>query len=92
MGGKAGLRGLLNKFIIMNTVSATKSGRAWNGAHRDGGVIVHAVPPLPETTSGDWFDKSLCGAEPGRRGNGWAKTNHEVTCEKCLKRLASNSA
>jgi len=55
----------------MSTVPAIKSGRAWNGFHRDGGVIVHAVPPL--RSAGDWFYKALCGTEPGRRGNGLQK-------------------
>lgn len=57
-------------------VAAYKSGRAFNGSHRDAGTIIHLVPALPETTStgGFWGDKSLCGVEPGRRGNGWAES------------------
>jgi hypothetical protein len=73
---------------IGNTiVAAVKSGRAWNGAHRDSGNIVHAVKPLPVSTSGDWFTKALCGTEPGRRGNGWANSKLEISCPKCLKKL-----
>ena len=68
---------------------AVKSGRAWNGAHRDAGTIVHAVEPLPPTTGGDWFTKAECGAEPGRRGNRWAKTSREINCPKCLKMLSA---
>lgn len=68
---------------------AVKSGRAWNASHRDAGIIVHAVKPLPPTTTGDWFTKALCGAEPGRRGNGWAKSNAEINCPKCLKKLSA---
>lgn len=67
---------------------AVKSGRAWNGFHRDSGTIVHAVEALPPTTGGDWFTKAECGAEPGRRSNGWAKTSREINCPKCLKRLS----
>lgn len=72
-----------------NVLPAVKSGRAWNGAHRDAGTIVHAVEPLPPTTGGDWFTKAECGAEPGRRGNGWAKTSREINCPKCLKKLSA---
>lgn len=64
---------------------AIKSGRAWNGSHRDSGIIVHAVEPLPPTTGGDWFTKSLCGTEPGRRGNGWSSVSRDINCLKCLK-------
>jgi len=71
---------------VKTTVPAIKSGRAWNDSHRDTGVIVHAVEPLPLTSCGDWFTKALCGAEPGRRGNGWRKTTSEVNCPKCLKK------
>lgn len=71
-------------------VSAVKSGRAWNGAHRDAGTIVHAVEPLPPTMRGDWFTKAECGAEPGRRGSGWAETSREINCPKCLKKGGEN--
>jgi len=74
---------------INTLLPAVKSGRAWNGAHRDAGVIVHAVEPLPPTSGGDWFTKALCGAEPGRRGNGWAKSNNDINCPKCLKKLSA---
>lgn len=67
-------------------VSAIKSGRAFNGSEKDRGLIVHFVEPLPSNTSGDWFTKSLCGVEPGRRGNGWSEVNRVVTCEKCIKK------
>lgn len=73
---------------ITTTVSAVKCGRAWNGAHRDAGRIVHAVEPLPLGTTGDWFTKAKCGAEPGRRGNGWQKVDAKVNCHKCIKKLA----
>jgi len=66
-------------------LKVTKTGRAFNGAHRDAGTIVHLVAgPQPH---GDWFNKALCGTEPGRRGNGWALSNNGVTCTKCIKKL-----
>ena len=68
-------------------VPAIKSGRAWNGSHRDAGVIVHAVPPLPDNCSGDWFNKALCGSIPGISGNGWTKSSRQVNCQKCLNKL-----
>ena len=68
-------------------VSAIKSGRAFNGAHRDAGKIIHSVEPLPKGTAGDWFTKSLCGIEPGMRGNGWSEVDRNVNCPKCLKKF-----
>ncbi len=59
-----------------------KSGRAFNGAHRDAGSIVHIVT---EKVSGDWFTKALCGTEPGYAGNGWSETNDPATCQACIK-------
>jgi len=81
-----------NKFTSLDKriVPAIKCGRGWNGAHRDAGDVVHAVEPLPSKTRGDWFTKAICGAEPGRRGNGWVKTNREINCPKCLKKLAAS--
>ena len=75
----------------MKYVSAKKSGRAFNGFHKDAGHIVHAVDPLPENTRGDWFTKAMCGAEPGRRGNGWERSDKDVNCQKCIIRSTSNN-
>jgi len=75
----------------MKYVAAMKSGRAFNGAHRDAGKIVHLVEPLPENCSGDWFTKSLCGTIPGYRGNGWHETTLDVNCEKCIKKFNQNT-
>lgn len=61
-----------------------KSGRAFNGAHRDGGTIVHLIP-LKEHDYPTW-DKALCGVVPGHRGNGWHEVDRTATCEKCLKK------
>ena len=71
---------------------AVKSGRAFNGAHRDAGTIVHAVQNNSEPS----WDKALCGTVPGHRGNGWDFINHSndprstkkaVNCIKCLKKI-----
>lgn len=58
-------------------------GRCANGAQRDAGPRIHAVP-------GDSaWDTALCGAQPGRRSNGWSDVAYDaVTCPKCIKRLA----
>lgn len=64
-----------------------KSGRAWNGAHRDSGTIVHIVDH--EETAGFWGGKALCGTEPGYKGNGWYETKNEANCPKCLKRASA---
>jgi hypothetical protein len=70
-----------------------KSGRAWNGAHRDAGTIIHIIDGSEGT--GFWGGKAYCGTEPGRRSNGWEQKvtigpNREVikateaTCQKCI--------
>ena len=59
-------------------------GRCANGAEREKGTKVHAVP----TTS----NKALCGVTYGRRSAGWqvADGRHvglDITCPRCLARL-----
>jgi len=76
---------IMNKTIF---VAAVKGGRCCNGAHRDRGQVVHYVTPLPVGTNGDWFKKSLCGVEPGRRSYGCSNTNNVVNCPKCLKKYS----
>ncbi len=68
----------------METATAIKSGRAFNGFEKDRGKIIHIVPKLPPGCGGDWFETALCGAKPGRRGNGWYQVKDEATCPKCL--------
>jgi hypothetical protein len=74
----------------MDYVARSKSGRCWNGASRDAGIIRHAVPA--GEICGDDFRKALCGAVPGARGNGWgshADPVEDVNCPRCLKRLSA---
>lgn len=61
-----------------------KSGRAFNGAHRDSGTIVHLIQGDMTKSEVSW-DKALCGTTPGIRGNGWnfQEENRIVTCDKC---------
>lgn len=71
--------------MTMKYFSRKKSGRAFNAAHRDAGVLNHAVPTdaFPE------WAPALCGTKPGARGNGWgvAETDNTITCKKCLSKL-----
>lgn len=68
-----------------------KPGRAANGAQRDHGTLVHAVD-----TQWDWgsYEPALCGTRPGRRTPGWVEPYNggQVTCPKCLKKLAQTQA
>lgn len=77
----------------MSTIlkNAVKAGRCWNGAHRDRGQTVHIVPALPSNTVGDWFSKSLCGTEPGRRSYGWSETQSEASCQKCINKMKKSN-
>jgi len=70
----------------------TLTGRCANGAERDRGKLYHAVPigniNLDTFHDSNW-GKAMCGAEPGRRSNGWSDCKgREVTCPRCAKRLA----
>lgn len=67
----------------MSNISATKTGRCFNGSEKDRGVIVHIVNDW--THYGESYSKTLCGTEPGYRGNGWSKTDKTPTCKKCIK-------
>ncbi len=69
----------------METTTVIKSGRAFNGAHRDAGTIIHLIPKI--NPSGVSWDKALCGTEPGIRGNGWHQVDKPASCEKCIKKL-----
>jgi len=64
---------------------AVKGGRCFNGAHRDRGQVVHAIPGKEE--NGMWQTKALCGSKPGQRSYGWSTTLKEVNCKTCLKKL-----
>lgn len=63
----------------------TKGGRCWNGAHRDKGQIVHAVPPT--THGGGHFDAAACGAKPIGRSYGWSESNDPINCPSCMKKI-----
>lgn len=69
------------------------TGRCRNGFERDGGRLYHAVQAdLPATPQDpvhlDGWRAALCGATPGRRGNGWSTYEGDtVTCPRCLSRL-----
>lgn len=59
------------------------TGRCASGAERDRGRLYHAVP-----AHGHGWTKALCGAQPGRRGNGWSDCpGAEVTCPGCLRSI-----
>ena len=68
---------------------AVKGGRCWNGAHRDRGQVVHGVETEDgKEPNGYWGGKALCGTETGLRSYGWSKTDKEINCPKCLKKLS----
>lgn len=72
--------------VVVKYKSAVKAGRCFNGAHRDGGTIVHAIPNI--SVNGSNFNKAFCGTRPGIRGYGWNDTIEKpVNCEKCIKKL-----
>ena len=71
-----------------NVYSRRKSGRAFNGAHRDAGWITHAVPNEDSHFS---YETALCGTSPGVRSNGWGYIEKfPITCKKCLDKIDRN--
>lgn len=64
--------------------SATKAGKLANGFERGKGTIVHAVQSVAP-----YVERALCGSAPKVQ---WiAREGASVTCQKCLKKLASHS-
>lgn len=71
----------------MSFVRRKMTGRCCNGAERDGGFRSHLVD-IPENENGFHFQKAVCGAKPGKRGNGWSDYDElKVTCPKCLLKI-----
>jgi len=64
------------------------AGTCRNGAERDGGKRIHAVPGA---ATKDYDGRAaLCGKRPGRRSAGWSgyvSPDAKVTCPACLKKL-----
>jgi len=56
------------------------AGRCANGSELDHGTRYHAVE----------FDsnRAMCGTKPGRRSVGWTREYKDVTCPRCIARLA----
>jgi hypothetical protein len=72
-----------------------KGGRAWNGAHRDMGQVVHAKSLERDGFGYPEYGFSICGDTVGRRSIGWVsyvdvvveQMHNEPTCKKCRKKL-----
>lgn len=63
--------------------SRVMTGRGRNGAERDRGRLVHLV--FGEAYPG-FYGPALCGARPGRKGNGWsAPLEKPATCPRCIR-------
>lgn len=70
----------------MRIVFYRMTGRCSTGAERDGGALYHAIR-VPEGGIDGW-ERAICGAKPGDRGNGWSDyAGDRATCPRCLKKL-----
>lgn len=76
----------------------TTTGRCANGAQRDAGHLVHAVPGWTDSNGRYYpasFGKALCGKQPGRLTPGWSEWvpagTVEPTCPRCAKKLAQQA-
>lgn len=79
---------VIEKELIYKKCSKViKSGTARSkyGAEKDRGVVVHLIDS--KEPNGYWGGKTICGAEPGKRSNGWFEASRPVSCDKCLKKL-----
>lgn len=74
------------KPFLSDIYARAKSGRCFNGAQRDQGAVVHAVPDADPIS----WEPALCGTQPGYRGNGWKDPiiDGEITCIRCLKKVS----
>ena len=67
------------------------SGRCSNGAERDAGQLVHAI----RSVGFPGWRPAVCGAAPGRKGNGWSESDAGLftaaTCRRCLRRLSDEA-
>jgi predicted amidophosphoribosyltransferase len=61
--------------------SLTMTGRRANGFQMDAGKLYHAVG-LMDT-------RAFCGAKPGKRSDWSDYHGDDITCPRCLKRIAS---
>lgn len=74
----------------MKTIAMKLAGRCADGCERGQGVKFHA---LPVGTSEFTHGPALCGQKAGRRSVGWTvREGAEVTCPRCLSRLATLDA
>jgi hypothetical protein len=77
------LAATMREAVTVPLLPLRMTGRCASGAEPDGGAIFHAVPEAERYRWG----KALCGAKPGRRGNGWDQyPGGAVTCPRCLKK------
>lgn len=60
------------------------SGRCASGFERDSGRVVHAI----RSAGFPGWRPALCGARPGRKGNGWSDGMQPApTCPRCIKKV-----
>ena len=63
------------------------SGRCANGFERDSGRLIHAI----RSVGFPGWKPAVCGATPGRKGNGWSETfttATTATCPRCQRKLS----
>ncbi len=74
-------------------LAASMAGRCSSGEEKGQGSLIHAVHDSQGRDQGNRVDihgKAACGAAPGRRSVGWTHRRlAEITCPKCLRKLAS---
>jgi hypothetical protein len=64
-----------------------KAGPLRNGAERGHGSVWHAVPASERMI--EFSGAALCGTAPSIQWSSWQPEKREVTCPRCLKKLAT---
>jgi len=73
-------------------VAATLAGRCANGYERGAGRVVHAIKcDENDLCFGASAYRAICGKAHGPRSAGWSvRTDLEITCQKCLKKIPTH--
>lgn len=74
---------------MIATRTARLAGRCANGAERDRGYVIHALPMISECSMSS---VALCGKTHGRRSAGWVWHSAPLTCPRCKRKLETINA
>lgn len=71
--------------MILKVIKGGRGPSLKNANATNHGTTVHYIT-TPEP-NGFWSAPAACGAVPGPRGVGWLRSQADVNCTKCLKKI-----